>query len=137
MRSVSDNGATAPISALTYAFIFVEDQGHQTDDFMAKIIDRHSSALSEIKDRTAPESDLVYPGKQPADRCLALTEHSGEAKRRAHRDGRRGQMHTSPVEQPQYRSDSRRSRSSMANPCLSGLRYATDPSLMTLTEVQR
>ena len=33
MRSVSDNGATAPISALTHAFIFVSNRGHQADDF--------------------------------------------------------------------------------------------------------
>jgi hypothetical protein len=33
MRSVSDNGAGAPISALTYAFIFISNRGHQADDF--------------------------------------------------------------------------------------------------------
>jgi len=33
MRSVSDTGATAPISALTHAFIFVSNRGHQADDF--------------------------------------------------------------------------------------------------------
>ncbi len=38
MRSVSDNGATAPISALTYAFIFVSNRGHQTDDFRPKSV---------------------------------------------------------------------------------------------------
>jgi hypothetical protein len=39
MRSVSDNGATAPISALTYAFSIGLDRGHETDDFEARIIE--------------------------------------------------------------------------------------------------
>ncbi len=38
MRSVSDNGATAPISALTYAFIFVSNRGQRTDDLGRRII---------------------------------------------------------------------------------------------------
>jgi hypothetical protein len=38
MRSVSDNGATAPISALTYAFIFVSNRGHESDDLERRII---------------------------------------------------------------------------------------------------
>ena len=36
--SVSDNGATAPISALTYAFIFVSNRGQPTDDLGRRII---------------------------------------------------------------------------------------------------
>ena len=39
MLSVSDNGATAPISALTYAFSIGLDRGHETDDFEARIIE--------------------------------------------------------------------------------------------------
>jgi hypothetical protein len=39
MRSVSDNGATAPISALTNAFSIGLDRGHQTDEFEARIIE--------------------------------------------------------------------------------------------------
>jgi hypothetical protein len=32
MPCVSDNGATAPISALTYAFILVSNRGQLADD---------------------------------------------------------------------------------------------------------
>lgn len=39
MRSVSDNGATAPISALTNAFSIGLDRDHTTDDFEARIIE--------------------------------------------------------------------------------------------------
>lgn len=39
MPCVSDNGATAPISALTNAFSIGLDRGHQTDDFGARIIE--------------------------------------------------------------------------------------------------
>lgn len=39
MRRVSDNGATAPISALTYAFSIGSDRGLQADDFEPRIID--------------------------------------------------------------------------------------------------
>lgn len=38
MRSVSDNGATAPISALTYAFSIGSDRGLKADDSEARII---------------------------------------------------------------------------------------------------
>lgn len=38
MRSVSDNGATAPISALTYAFSIGSDRGFGADDSEARII---------------------------------------------------------------------------------------------------
>jgi hypothetical protein len=38
MRSVSDNGATAPISALTNAFSIRLNPGLKTDDFDQKII---------------------------------------------------------------------------------------------------
>jgi len=38
MRSVSDNGATAPIPALTNAFSIDLDRGHRTDDFSSKIV---------------------------------------------------------------------------------------------------
>ncbi len=38
MRSVSDNGATAPISALTYAFSIGSDRGIKADDSEARII---------------------------------------------------------------------------------------------------
>ena len=37
MRSVSDNGATAPISALTNAFIFLDDRSLRDDHFSRKI----------------------------------------------------------------------------------------------------
>ena len=39
MPCVSDNGATAPISALTYAFSIGLDCGRRTDDFEARIIE--------------------------------------------------------------------------------------------------
>jgi hypothetical protein len=39
MRCVSDNGATAPISALTYAFSIDLNRGLETDDFDARTID--------------------------------------------------------------------------------------------------
>ena len=49
MRSVSDNGATAPISALTYAFIFVPNRGLQTDDFGRRIIAKPRLGASAVK----------------------------------------------------------------------------------------
>lgn len=39
MPCVSDNGAAAPISALTNAFSIGLDRGHKTDDFEARIIE--------------------------------------------------------------------------------------------------
>jgi hypothetical protein len=39
MPCVSDNSATAPISALTNAFSIGLDRGHKTDDFEARIIE--------------------------------------------------------------------------------------------------
>jgi hypothetical protein len=50
MRSVSDNGATAPISALTYAFSIGLDRGLETDDFEAQIIETAVTAC-----RRAPQ----------------------------------------------------------------------------------
>jgi hypothetical protein len=38
MPCVSDNGATAPISALTYAFSIGSDRGMKADDSEARII---------------------------------------------------------------------------------------------------
>ncbi len=38
MPCVSDNGATAPISALTYAFSIGSDRGFKADDSEARII---------------------------------------------------------------------------------------------------
>lgn len=38
MPCVSDNGATAPISALTYAFSIGSDRGSKADDSEARII---------------------------------------------------------------------------------------------------
>jgi hypothetical protein len=38
MPCVSDNGATAPISALTYAFSIGSDRGLKTDDSVLRII---------------------------------------------------------------------------------------------------
>lgn len=38
MRCVSDNGATAPISALTYAFSIGPGRGFEADDSEARII---------------------------------------------------------------------------------------------------
>jgi hypothetical protein len=38
MPCVSDNGATAPISALTYAFSIDSDRGFNADDSEARII---------------------------------------------------------------------------------------------------
>ena len=38
MRRVSDNGATAPISALTYAFSIGSIRGHEADDSDLRII---------------------------------------------------------------------------------------------------
>jgi hypothetical protein len=38
MRSVSDIGATAPISALTNAFSIGLDRRHKTDDFGPRIV---------------------------------------------------------------------------------------------------
>lgn len=44
MRSVSDNGATAPISALTYAFSIGSDRGFKADDSEARIIADYAKA---------------------------------------------------------------------------------------------
>ena len=49
MRSVSDTGATAPISALTYAFIFVSNPGHENDDFGRRIIGNSKPSASVVK----------------------------------------------------------------------------------------
>lgn len=51
MRSVSDNGATAPISALTYAFSIGLDRGHETDDFEARIIETPATACRRTPQR--------------------------------------------------------------------------------------
>jgi hypothetical protein len=57
MRSVSDNGATAPISALTYAFSIGSDRGLQTDDFGLRItalpacIEQESANLRQVVKR--------------------------------------------------------------------------------------
>jgi hypothetical protein len=42
MPCVSDNGATAPISALTYAFSIGSIEAHKTDDSEARIIETAS-----------------------------------------------------------------------------------------------
>jgi hypothetical protein len=42
MPCVSDNGATAPISALTNAFSLGSNRGHRTDDFGPRIIARRA-----------------------------------------------------------------------------------------------
>ena len=52
MRSVSDTGATAPISALTSALILVSNRGQSTDDLeqriiaMTRLLARVSSSLT-------------------------------------------------------------------------------------------
>lgn len=47
MRSLSDNGATAPISALTNAFSLGSNRGHRTDDFGPRIIARPADVEQE------------------------------------------------------------------------------------------
>ena len=60
MRSVSDNGATAPISALTNAFSLGSNRGHRTDDFGPRIIARRthieqeSAHLRQLVERNRP-----------------------------------------------------------------------------------
>jgi hypothetical protein len=47
MRSVSDIGATAPISALTYALSIGSDRGRSTDDFSPRITVRRAGMEEE------------------------------------------------------------------------------------------
>lgn len=68
MRSVSDNGATAPISALTNAFSLGSNRGRRTDDFGPGII---VSVAREIGRWTAcgPRPDVQRTATgQPEDR---------------------------------------------------------------------
>lgn len=45
MRCVSDNGATAPISALTYAFSLGSNRGRKADDSVSRVVaDRSDEA---------------------------------------------------------------------------------------------
>lgn len=68
MRSVSDNGATAPISALTNAFSLGSNRGHRTDDFGPRIIARpagiepESAHLRQLVNRNRPGIAQVANG---------------------------------------------------------------------------
>jgi hypothetical protein len=64
MPCVSDTGATAPISALTYAFSIDLDRGHKTDDFGPGII---AKAVRETSTWTAygARPDLKRTGTGP------------------------------------------------------------------------
>ena len=58
MRSVSDNGATAPISALTYAFSIGSDRGFNADDSDARIIAGRAKRGPRVNriDKSIPEA---------------------------------------------------------------------------------
>jgi hypothetical protein len=49
MRSVSDTGATAPISALTYAFSIGWSRGQSTDDFARRIVATKRRSAARVK----------------------------------------------------------------------------------------
>ena len=73
MRSVSDNGATAPISALTSAFSFFSSRGQSTDEsernFVATrrtpalLVNRSDKVLVAMRSR---EADVVDAHRAPA-----------------------------------------------------------------------
>ena len=85
MRSVSDNGATAPISALTYAFSIGLDRGHETDDFEARIIETPPTAA-----RRTPQRRRKADGT--CRRCAGQATHS-----RRKRDEPTGIRHRVPL----------------------------------------
>jgi len=79
MRSVSDNGATAPISALTYAFSIGSDRGFKADDSEARIIASRAKRtprvnridLSKGKARPGIRAGRETSGMRTGGRCAA------------------------------------------------------------------
>jgi hypothetical protein len=61
---VSDTGATAPISALTYEFSIGLDRGHGTDDFSLRIISRRAG-IEEESARLRQEVNRIRQGIEP------------------------------------------------------------------------
>lgn len=79
MRSVSDNGATAPISALTYAFSIGSDRGFKADDSEARIIAGQAKRRPRVnridkpkgKARPGTRAGRVPLGMRMGDSCAA------------------------------------------------------------------
>jgi len=61
MRSVSDTGATAPISALTYAFSLGSDRGFKADDSESRIIAGRAQRGPRVKQIDTSEGE-ARPG---------------------------------------------------------------------------
>ena len=70
MRSVSDNGATAPISALTYAFSIGSNRDHQTDEIRLNFSARSlTSSTTAVAGPAADARDylLLMTNREPAE----------------------------------------------------------------------
>jgi hypothetical protein len=61
MPCVSDNGATAPISALTYAFSIGSDRGFKADDSEARIIAGRAKRMPRVNRIDKPKGE-ARPG---------------------------------------------------------------------------
>ena len=80
MRSVSDNSATAPISALTYAFSVWSDRGLQADDSEARIIAGRAMRRTRVNQIDTPKGDAM-PYRHASSQHLARSPKL-EARRR-------------------------------------------------------
>jgi hypothetical protein len=76
MPCVSDNGATAPISALTYAFSIGSDRGPRTDDFSLRIIALVTRA-SRGRTVSVPSPDPKRTGRGPRPDCAQIGRSQG------------------------------------------------------------
>jgi len=85
MRSVSDNGATAPISALTYAFSIGSDRGFNADDFEARIIADRTKQMPRVNriDKSKRGAVLV----NPIDKSIAPASPAHEPQQLQRGDG--------------------------------------------------
>ena len=76
MRSVSDNGATAPISALTYAFSIGSDRGIKADDSEARIISGRAKRRPRVN-RIDKSNGEARPGIRAGRQTLGLRAGGG------------------------------------------------------------
>ena len=78
MPCVSDTGATAPISALTYAFSIGLDRGHTSDDFEAEIIETAAPGLLTFAQKATRRCRDMPPMRRPGD---GQPTHAGRSAR--------------------------------------------------------
>jgi len=76
MRSVSDNGAIAPISALTYAFSIGSDRGFKADDSEARIIAGRANRRSRVNRIDKPKGE-AGPGIHAGCETLGMRTGGG------------------------------------------------------------